>query len=111
MVNRVIMRNFELILETPQLDHLKRTFFIDDGDCQNHVLFGMLLKQESLPIYQKDSNITGVDIYSQKICYPNKPNYQLMTEANDLFGSISESLVREQSCIYDCVHTSKETVD
>ena len=51
LVNIVIMRNIQLILETPQLDILMRDFFNDNEDNQNPVRFAMLLPQENLPTY------------------------------------------------------------
>ena len=61
MVNKVIMRNLQLINETPQLDLCMQPFYIDEIDSQNEVLFGMRLKEKGIPVYQKDAKIKGLN--------------------------------------------------
>ena len=86
MLYIVIMRNLELVLDTPQLELQMRNFFNEDKDNQSPVRFAMLIKLEDLPAFQNCSTIFGADYDFGSII----PNSQKMIEANDKYGGISE---------------------
>lgn len=83
-----------------------RTFFNDDSENHNPVRFAMQLPYDDLPVYQKDSNITGVSFETHEIEYPNIPNSHKLDQANSFFGGISESTVKFR--YFDNNYVSKE---
>ena len=90
LLYRVIMRNLQLILATPQLELQIRNFFNEDKDNQCPVRFAMAIELEELPAYQNCSTITGVDIDIKSI----EPNADKMRESLGIYGGISENYAK-----------------
>ena len=111
MVHRAIMRNFLPFLKTPQLSNMMRPLFIDDNENQNQVKFAMMIQLKDLPVYQKEQNITGFNADFDSIMFPEEPDFQVLRESNELFGAISESLMRERYFDRQSIKESKDYVD
>ena len=88
-----------------------RSFFNDDSENPNQVRFAMILPFEDLPVYQKDSNITGVSFETHSIEYPNIPDKHKLETANSHFGGISESTVKFRYFDYDYVGRSQKEIN
>ena len=103
MLYIVIMRNLELVLDTPQLELQMRDFFNEDKDNQSPVRFAMPISLEDLPVYQNCSTIFGADYDIGSIT-----DSQKMIEANDKYGGISESYTKTRYFDRELVDLSKE---
>ena len=103
MLYRVIMRNLKLILATPQLELQMRSFFIEEKDNQSPVSFAMVIKLEDLPVYQNCSTVSGVDYDITSI----KPDSQIMREAIEVHGPISENYAKTRYFDRESVDKSK----
>ena len=103
LLYRVIMRNLQLILATPQLELQMRNFFNEDKDNLCQVRFAMVIELEDLPVYQNCSTIAGADYDIGSI----KPDSQEMIEALGKYGGISESNVKTRYFDRELVDKSK----
>ena len=104
MLYIVIMRNLQLILETPQLELQMRNFFNEDKDNQSPVRFAMIISLEDLPVYQNCSTITGVDHDFKSIV----PDSHTMRESLEIYGGFSENYAKIRYFDRESVDRSKD---